>query len=74
MIAPVGFPSYVSEFRAGVRFPLPFGVEVVVAFCTQSAWLESGHDVWDGAPTEGRKMRVATWTIMGGELGLSWRF
>ena len=74
VISPLGFPSYVSEFRAGLRFPLPFGVEVVAAFCTQSAWLEMGHDLWDGAPTAGRRRRAASWTILGGDLGLSWRF
>lgn len=74
VISPTGFPSYVSEFRAGLRFPLPFDVEVIVAFSTQSAWLEKGHDLWDGKPTARRKMRSASWTIMGGDLGLSWRF
>ncbi len=74
VIAPTRFPSYLSEFRVGLRFPLFAGVELIAAGSMWSAWLEDLRDIWGPRPTGNHKEREATWTVLGLELGMAWRF
>ncbi len=74
VIAPLRFPSYVSEFRLGLRIPLVAGVEGILAVSMLSGWLEDLHDLTGPKPTDGHKMRAANWTILSGDIGLAWRF
>lgn len=74
VIAPTRFPSYLSEFRVGLRFPLLAGVELIAAGSMWSAWLEDLRDIWGPRPTANHKEREAVWTVLGLELGMAWRF
>lgn len=74
VFAPWRFPSIVSEFRAGVRWHLPGGVEVVVAGAMSSGRIEDTDDLWGGTYEDDDRRRRASWLGVTLDVGLSITF
>lgn len=74
LFAPWRFPSLLSEFRAGVRWHLPGGVELVVAGATSSGRIEDTDDLWGGKYDPGDRRRRASWLAVTLDVGLSVTF
>lgn len=74
VLAPARLGAYVSEFRFGLRYGLGGGLELLLALNSFSGSLDEYRDLWGGRRTGGHRFERASWTSLGGEVGLSWRF
>jgi hypothetical protein len=68
------FPAYVTEFRLGARFLVTKGFEVFLAATSFSGQLQDLEDLYGGRTTTTHQWRQASWTLLGVELGTSFRF
>jgi hypothetical protein len=75
LVSPLRFPALASDIRAGFRLPLGGGFELGLAVAFTSVQIEDTKDLWgSGKPRLGHRHRRATWTSLGAEIGISWRF
>lgn len=75
LIAPWRFPSLYAETRAGLRFHLGQGVELLLAVNFTSAQIEDVDDLWGGRPDRpDHRWKQASWSAVGGEVGFSFTY
>lgn len=75
LIAPLRFPSYASEARAGLRFPFGPNFELGLGVGLSSAQIEDVRELWGGQePPDTFRWRRTNWSLVTLELGVSVRF
>lgn len=74
LVAPWRPASFVSEFRTGLRWHLTDRVELVTGVATSKGQLQDEEDLWGGQRHSRHLWRVASWSAVGGELGLAVTF
>ncbi|MCO5168675.1 MAG: hypothetical protein M9894_20225 [Planctomycetes bacterium] len=74
MIAPLRFPSLLSELRGGLRWHLGDRLELLTAVGSSWGMISDLDDHFGGRRTGSHRWRRATWSAIGGELGLAFTF
>jgi hypothetical protein len=75
LIAPLRFPSYATEARAGLRFPFGPNFELGLGVGLSSAQLEDIRELWGGQePPDTYRWRRTHYTLVTLEVGVSVRF
>lgn len=74
LIAPLRFPSMLSELRGGLRWHLGDRLELLTAVGSSWGMISDLDDHFGGRRTGGHRWRRATWSSMGLELGMAFTF
>lgn len=75
LIAPLRFPSYATEARAGLRFPFGPDFELGLGVGISSAQIEDFRELWGGQePPDTYRWRRTHYTLVTLEVGVSVRF